>query len=188
MTFADKVSSIRIILLPVFISLLMYARTQSWAMPLATVVFILAVLSDFFDGLVARIKKEKSDLGQIIDPLADKLLMVSSFISLYMLRNSLPLNYHMPLGVVLVVVSRDVVLTFGLLVLHLVNKKVDIAPSAWGKLTTFFQMFTILTLLLNWEIFNWAWRLAVVFTLISGIDYFLRGAKNSNGRVKPSGV
>jgi len=188
LTFADKVSSIRIILLPVFISLLMYARTHSWAVTAAIAVFVLAVLSDFFDGLVARIKKEKSDLGQIIDPLADKLLMLSSFIALYMLRYSLPLKYSMPLEIVLVVVSRDVILSLGLLVLHLLGKKISIEPSIWGKLTTFSQMFTIFCLLVNLPVFPIMWRAAMVFTIISGVHYFLRGIRSSNGNSKPAAV
>jgi cardiolipin synthase len=188
LTFADKVSSIRIILLPVFISLLMYSRVHPWAKDVAIVVFVLAVLSDFFDGLVARIKKEKSDLGQIIDPLADKLLMLSSFIALYMLRNSLPLKYQMPLEIVLVVVSRDVILSLGLLVFHLLNKKISIEPSIWGKLTTFSQMFTVFCLLVNFVIFPIVWKLALIFTVISGVDYFSRGIRSSNGSVKPSHI
>jgi len=188
LTFADKVSSIRIILLPVFISLLMYSRAHIWAVNAAIVVFVLAVLSDFFDGLIARIKKEKSDLGQIIDPLADKLLMLSSFIALYMLRGSLPLKYQMPLEIVLVVVSRDVILSLGLLVLHLLNKKISIEPSIWGKLTTFSQMFTVFCLLINLIIFPFIWKLAAIFTIISGVDYFLRGIKSSNGNSKPAGI
>jgi cardiolipin synthase len=188
MSFADKISSVRIILIPVFVSLLMYSRSESWMMHLALGVFILAVLSDFFDGLVARIKKEKSDLGQIIDPLADKLLMLTSFISLYLLRHSLPLQHEMPLGIVLVVVSRDVVLGLGLLILHLLKKDISVAPSIWGKLTTFSQMFTIFILLINAPFFYWIWRIAVVFTLVSGVDYFLRGIRANNGRVKPAGV
>jgi len=186
MSFADKLSISRIILIPVFVSLLIYSRTYHFLKDAAVVVFLLAILSDFFDGLVARIKKEKSDIGQVIDPLADKLLLLTAFISLYLLRETLPLKFEMPLGFVLVVVSRDLIILLGVALLHFLKIEVIITPSWWGKLTTFFQMFTILGLLLNVFFFPWIWKIALVFTLISGMDYFLRGAKSINGKVHTS--
>lgn len=171
MSLADKVSSIRIILIPIFISLLIYSRYHSWLRYLAVGVFGLAVLSDFFDGLVARIKKEKSELGQIIDPLADKLLLFSAFVSLYLL------HFNVYLWVVLVVVSRDLVIFLGFAILRFLKVEVVISPSIWGKLTTFFQMFTILWVLLGIPYYFFVSILAVIFTLVSGIDYFLRGVK-----------
>ena len=186
MSLADKLSISRIILIPVFVSLLIYSRTYSYLKDVATGVFLLAILSDFFDGLVARIKKEKSDIGQVIDPLADKLLLLTAFISLYVLRETLPLSFQMPLGFVLVVVSRDLIILLGVAMLHFLKRDVPITPTIWGKLTTFFQMFTILGLLLNVPFFHWLWKIALLFTLISGSDYFLRGAKSINGRVHSS--
>ncbi len=180
MNLADKLTSVRIILIPVFVSLLIYSHSYSYLIYVAVAVFALAVLSDFLDGLVARIRKEKSDIGQIIDPLADKLLLLTTFISLYVLRGSLPLRFQMPLGIVLVVVSRDIIILLGVILLNFLKVEVTIAPSAWGKLTTFFQMFTVLSLLLNVPFFPWIWKVAAIFTLISGIDYFLRGVKAVN--------
>lgn len=184
MSFADKVSAIRIILIPVFVSLLIYSGSHPFLKDAALGLFIIAVLSDFFDGLVARIKKEKSEIGQIIDPLADKLLLLTSFISLYLLRKTLPLRFEMPLGIVLIVVSRDLVILTGVTVFQLLKTEIHVVPSLWGKLTTFFQMFTVLSLLSNISFFPWVWKIAAVFTLISGADYFLRGVKAINGRDK----
>tara|TARA_Y100000031_G_C8230037_1_gene390435 strand:- start:794 stop:1348 length:555 start_codon:yes stop_codon:yes gene_type:complete len=178
MTLADKVSSIRIILIPVFVSLLIYSGTRPNLRYFAIGVFILAILTDFFDGLVARIKKEKSELGQIIDPLADKLLLLTAFISLYLLP-----SFKIYLWTVLVVVSRDVIMAFGLLILHFLKIEISIAPTFWGKLTTFFQMFTILWILLGFEYYFFICLLAVIFTLISGFDYFSRGAKEINAKI-----
>jgi len=180
MSLADKVSSIRIILIPIFISLLIYSRYHSWLRYLAVGVFGLAVLSDFFDGLVARIKKEKSELGQIIDPLADKLLLLSAFVSLYLL------HFNVYLWVVLVVVSRDLVIFLGFAILHFLKIEVVISPSIWGKLTTFFQMFTVLWVLLGIPYYFFVSILAVIFTLISGIDYFLRGVRAGNAAINPT--
>ena len=181
MSLADKVSSVRIVLIPVFVSLLIYSRYHPFLRYLAVGVFVLAVLSDFFDGLVARIKKEKSELGQIIDPLADKLLLLSAFVSLYLL------HFSIYLWLVLVVVSRDLIILLGAVVLHLLKIEVTIAPSIFGKLTTFFQMFTILWILLGIPYYFFISFTAVVFTLVSGVDYFLRGLKAVNAKNHSSG-
>jgi phosphatidylglycerophosphate synthase len=92
----------------------------------------------------------------------------------------------MPLGIVIVVVSRDIIILLGVMLLNFLKFELKIAPSAWGKLTTFFQMFTVLSLLLNISFFPWIWKAAVVFTLISGADYFVRGVRAVNGGVSPS--
>jgi len=181
MSFADKVTSIRIILIPVFVSLLIYVRTHPYLRAVAIGVFVLAVLSDFFDGLVARIKKEKSELGQIIDPLADKLLLLTAFITLYLLA-----PFKIYLWVVLIVVSRDLIILLGVVILHFLKIEINIAPTTWGKLTTFFQMFTVLWILAGVPYYFFVCLLAVVFTLISGIDYFIRGAKEINAKVNSS--
>ena len=131
--------------------------------------FIIAMLSDFFDGLVARIKKEKSDIGKVIDPLADKLLLLTAFISLYVL------DFNIPLWVVLVVVSRDLIILIGLGILYFLKIEIPIAPSYWGKFTTFFQMSTILSVLLELDIAVYIWSLACLFTAISGVLYIKRG-------------
>jgi len=187
-TLADKISSLRIILLPLFISLLIFSRAHPAAMNAAIVVFSLAVLSDFFDGMVARIKNEKSQLGRVLDPLADKLLMVSSFLALYLLRGTLGLRYRMPVEAVLIVVSRDVMLTLGLLVLHLVKRPIFIRPTGWGKATAFFQMATVFALLVGAPAFIWLWKAAAALTVISGADYIIRGVKKINDRSKPDPV
>ncbi len=181
MSLADKLSSVRIVLIPVFVSLLIYSRYHSFLRYLAVGVFVLAILSDFFDGLVARIKKEKSELGQIIDPLADKLLLLSAFVSLYLL------HFNIYLWLVLVVVSRDLIILFGVVILHLLKIEVTITPSIFGKLTTFFQMFTILWVLLGAPHYFFISLGAVVFTLVSGVDYFLRGVKAVNAKNNSSG-
>jgi len=180
MSLADKISSVRIILIPVFISLLIYAQAKPFLRSVAVGVFILAILSDFFDGLVARIKHEKSELGQIIDPLADKLLMLSAFISLYLL------DYEIYLWVVLVVVSRDLIILFGVVILHFLKIEITIIPSVWGKLTTFFQMLTILWVLMGISYHFFVCFSAAMFTLISGFDYFFRGVKEINAKINNS--
>ncbi|MFH1519274.1 MAG: CDP-alcohol phosphatidyltransferase family protein [Candidatus Omnitrophota bacterium] len=186
MNLADKLTSIRIILIPVFVSLLIYSRAHTYLKHIVTVVFVIAILSDFFDGLAARIRREKSDFGQILDPLADKLLLFSAFVSLYIFRQTLPFTFKMPLGLVLIVVSRDLIILIGVVIINLLRREAIMSPSPWGKLTTFFQMATILALLLNLPFFPWIWKGAAIFTLISGINYFLRGVRALNADSKSS--
>jgi len=168
-SFADKLSILRIILVPIFVSSLIYSKSHDYFRYLAIGVFFLAMTSDFLDGLVARIKKEKSEIGKVIDPLADKMLLVIAFVSLKLL------NFNIPLWVVLVVVSRDFIILLGIVILHFLKIEVPIFPTIWGKLTTFFQMLTVLTVLMNVRFSFLIWNLAVIFTLISGIGYIKRG-------------
>jgi len=177
MSFADKLSITRIILIPIFISLLLYSKSFPFLKKIAIGVFILAILSDFLDGLVARIKKEKSSIGVVLDPLADKLLLLSAFITLYFLK------FNLPLWLVLIVVSRDFLILLGIVILTFLKIEVSISPSIWGKLTTFFQMMTILVVLSNFSLFvKIFWILTAIFTLISGADYLRRGIKALNQR------
>ena len=180
MSLADKLTTIRIVLIPIFVSLLIYSRSYAVLRHVATAVFILAVLSDFFDGLAARIRKEKSDFGQILDPLADKLLLLTAFVSLYFLK------FDIYLWLVLIVVSRDLIILLGFIILNFLKAEVNISPSIWGKFTTFSQMFTILWILIDIPYHFFICLLAAIFTLISGVDYFIRGVKAINGSSKSS--
>lgn len=184
MSLADKLTILRILLIPVFVSLLFYFNeARLYLRYVLLAVFGIAVLTDFFDGLVARIKKEKSEIGQVIDPLADKLLLLTAFIALYALRKSLPLSHEIPLWVVLIIVSRDLIILLGVMLLYFMKIEIPIAPSMWGKFTTFFQMITVLVVILDIPFSNFIWTLAVIFTLISGIGYFARGVKSINAKV-----
>ncbi len=178
MSFADKISSIRIILIPAFVSLLLYSKDHPLMRYFALGVFILAILSDFFDGMVARIKKEKSELGQIIDPLADKLLLLTAFITLFLLE-----QFNIYLWLVLIVVSRDLIILFGFLIGKMLKVEMIISPTIWGKFTTFSQMATILWVLLGLPHHFYISLVAAFFTLISGCHYFLRGLKAVNAKV-----
>ncbi len=182
MGFANKISLSRILAIPFLIAgLFLYANRDlpvfHWAV---LFIFSFAMLTDFVDGAIARIKKEKTPLGKVLDPLADKLLLLNAFIWIYTLRGQLSFNYHLPLWVVMIVISRDVIILLGLLILYLLKIEVKITPNIWGKLTTFFQMFTILSLFLNLFLTPYLWNLACVFTVISGILYVKRGVSALN--------
>lgn len=174
MPLADKLSILRILLIPIFVSLLIYARQYPVLKYFAIATFILAVLSDFFDGFAARIRKEKSEIGQIIDPVADKLFLFTACIVLYLLKFPIPLVF------VLVVVSRDFIILVGIGILYFMERDVPITPTLWGKLTTFFQMTTILCVLFECPFSVWVVRIAILFTLVSGVGYISRGVKALN--------
>jgi cardiolipin synthase len=199
MSFADKVTILRILLIPIFVSFLFYFDANHLYLRYVLLgVFGLAMLTDYFDGLVARIKKEKSEIGQVIDPLADKLLLLTAYICLYALRRSLPLSSSIPLWVVLVIVSRDLIILLGVMILYFLKIEIPITPSMWGKFTTFFQMLTVLWVIADipfslkipgWQNISFSsiiWTVAVIFTLISGAGYFARGIKSINAKLNSS--
>ncbi|MBU1998844.1 MAG: hypothetical protein KKE64_05035, partial [Candidatus Omnitrophica bacterium] len=84
---------------------------------------------------------------------------------------------HFPLWVVLVVISRDVLILLGAVVIFIVKQDINIRPTKWGKLTTVFQMSAVTSVLLQINFSFILWWLAVIFTVISGIDYIMRGFK-----------
>ncbi len=139
-------------------------------------IFCLAVISDAVDGYIARISKQQSKAGLILDPLADKLLLVSAFICLYLI-DKFPLGIKFPLWATLIVVTRDTLILLGVVVVYIVKQNIDIYPTKWGKLTTTFQMSSVIAVLMQWTFSYIFWWIAVFFTVISGIDYVMRGFK-----------
>jgi len=181
MNLANKISITRVILIPFFITSLMYARME-WAL----VLFIIAVVSDGVDGYIARTHKQKTYLGTIIDPVADKLLLVSAFISLAMVKN-IPDAFKFPPYVPVIVISRDVIIVVGSIMIYMLTGDLKVRPTLAGKTTTFFQMITIISVLANFRYSALIWNSAVILTVISGVDYVVRGAKllsNNNNHIK----
>lgn len=174
MNFANKISTFRIITVPFFIATLVYyAPQREYLRIVALVIFILAAISDFVDGYIARKTKQQSPAGMILDPLGDKLLLMSAFICLTF-EKFVP---NFPLWVTLIVISRDVIILLGTAVIYMVKQKIDIAPTRWGKFTTTFQMSSVIVVLLQLKISFVFWSVATFFTVISGIDYVMRGFK-----------
>lgn len=175
LTLANRLTILRILMVPVIILLLLYKR-----LGYALAVFCLAGLTDALDGFIARSFRQKTELGMILDPLADKLLLTSSLLTLAFLR-------EIPRWFAVVVVSRDLILVGGALVLVLFVGKVGIPPSTFGKLTTSLQLLTAFSAMLD----NFVRSLhhavlplvvtAAVFTILSGLDYVYRGAKLLDG-------
>lgn len=173
--FANKISTFRILIVPFFIaSLLYYSPDRDYLRFLALVIFILGVISDAVDGYIARKSKQQSRAGLVLDPLGDKLLLMSAFIVLSPITK---LSLKFPLWVTFIVISRDAIILLGMLVIYIVKQDIDVYPTRWGKLTTALQMFSVITMLLQFKFAFILWWPVVFFTVISGVDYIKRGFK-----------
>ena len=168
---ANKISIARIILIPFFITAIIYSRLE-----IALAIFIIAIISDAADGFIARALKQKTRLGTILDPVADKLLLVSAYICLS-LASSIPTGLKLPAYVPIIVISRDAIIVLGSIMVHFVTGDLKVSPSVVGKITTFFQMITIVSVLIQFQYSFVIWNLAVLFTILSGIDYVVKGSK-----------
>jgi cardiolipin synthase (CMP-forming) len=175
MNWANKFTVLRIILVPVFVMAVLYHRLD-----FALAVFIIASVTDGLDGYLARALDQKTKLGATMDPIADKLLIVSAFVSLSLV-SGLPENIRMPIYVPLAVISRDAIILLGAGIIYLHNGSIEIKPTVVSKVTTFFQMLTIIAVLLKFDYSNWIWNAAVALTLVSGLDYIRLGAEQVNG-------
>ena len=160
-----------------------YSPGKEYFIYLALSIFSLAVLSDAADGFIARRKKQCSELGAYLDPIADKLLLLVSFISLSVMGN-IPDRISMPAWVTLLVITRDGIILIGSGLIYLIKGKLDIQPSVLGKSTTFAQMFLIFSVLLSipMPFRSLILYFAVFLTIISGADYIRRGSRILNCR------
>ncbi|MFA5090442.1 MAG: CDP-alcohol phosphatidyltransferase family protein [Candidatus Omnitrophota bacterium] len=174
MNFANKISTFRILSVPFFVAALIYSADRPPFRFLALFIFVLGVISDAVDGYIARRAGEYSKAGLVLDPLGDKLLLMSAFICLSFLKG---LTLHIPFWVTFIVISRDIIIMLGAMVIYIVRQKIDVSPTRWGKLTTTFQMSSIIVVLLQSKLAYPLMYLAVFFTVISGIDYIMRGFK-----------
>ena len=180
LSFANKVTIGRILAVPVFTAtVLYYVPARDYLRYTALGIFLVAVISDVIDGYIARTHKQKTQAGAILDPLADKLLLISAFICLYKIGDLLG-NIKFPLWMVLTMISRDVILLFGSMIIYLVHGQLKIVPTKWGKATTFMQVLCIIGILLQWTFSFFIWYAAVILTVISGLGYIRKGIKVLN--------
>jgi cardiolipin synthase len=132
LTLPNFLTLLRIVAIPIF---LVFLTAGNYAA--ALVLFLAAGITDTVDGAVARLTDSHSALGAFLDPMADKLLLLSSFIVLGIGGAIAP-------WLVVVVISRDVIVVFGYLVLYFVHQEsMAIDPSRLGKVNTFFELFTV---------------------------------------------
>ena len=140
-TVPNALTVFRMVLIPVFVSLLFYQRFI-----LALGVFVLAGVTDGLDGLLARRFDQRSQLGTILDPIADKLMLVTSFVVLSMrsvFPQPLPTHLPVPFWVTVAVISRDVFILVGAAAINIVTGFRGFRPSWLGKINTTVQITAI---------------------------------------------
>jgi CDP-diacylglycerol--glycerol-3-phosphate 3-phosphatidyltransferase len=183
MTTANKITVLRILLIPFFVvEVLYYVETGNELHHLLAILsFAVASILDGVDGNVARRYNQWSELGTVLDPLADKLLLVSAIVLL-----SFPHPHRfeqIPLWLTGIIIGRDVVLGVGALVVRFVVGVITVRARLTGKLATVFQMLVVSWILLQWDktfngLFLKEWVLgAAILTAVSGIFYILDGMK-----------
>lgn len=186
MTTANKITVIRILLIPVFVTFAIYygASVQrgeplEWQRFSAIVVFLLAAVSDGLDGYVARRYNQRSTLGVILDPIADKGLLLSGIITLSISNwSEVDPNYgKFPAWFPVLVITRDAVILVGAAVLHVLVGHVRVKPHWTGKIATVLQMAAIGWVMLQLRFIPLLYIVAAagIFTAISGIIYVMDG-------------
>lgn len=171
MTIPNLITLLRIILTPVFVIYLINGHLTS-----ALIVFVICSASDGVDGFVARVFKQKSKLGSFLDPLADKLLLVTAFLALAAMA-------HLPAWLTVTVIARDVMILLGVLVIHLNKLELHIRPSVLSKINTCFQFITLTAVLskgflfLSPAVYQYLYYSTALLTIASGLHYIQYGLR-----------
>lgn len=180
------------VLIPVFVSLLFYKRFE-----LALAVFVLAGITDGLDGLLARRFNQKSQLGTILDPIADKLMLVTAFVVLSMrsvFPQPLPSHLPVPFWVTVAVISRDVFILVGAAAINIVTGFRGFRPSLLGKINTTVQIVAIGAIMFAASIpYGTGWYLPTIyatvfaFSVLSGAHYIFFVSKLVNEERRSEG-
>ncbi len=171
MNLPNKLTVTRVLLIPIFmLFLLLRNSTTKYAPVLALIIFIIAAITDGIDGYLARKQKKVTKFGKIVDPLADKLLISAALISFVALG-------EISAWAAIIIIGRELAVT-GLRVLA-ASEGMVIAASKWGKWKTNMQIAAVIAIIVDPEIIKFPFFLpnilvwvAVIVTIISGIDYF----------------
>jgi cardiolipin synthase len=179
LTFANQLTILRIVLIPAFVLLVVYGRLGA-----ALVVFVTAGATDALDGLIARRAGQRTSLGAWLDPMADKLLLVTTFIVLTL--PGIELTNHLPIWLTVVVISRDIVIVGVVAIVNLAIGPRTFRPSQLGKATTAAFIATSVVIMYfnyrretSWLVDAGIW-LSLGLTLVSSADYFVRLRKLIN--------
>lgn len=172
----NKITALRIFSIPVFIISIIYGYKN-----IATGIFCFSVITDALDGFIARYYGKITKLGSFIDPFADKLLMVTSFLFLSFFG-----DLKIPLWISILVVSREVIMSLGWVLIYLLTDCFNgdilvIQPTCLGKLTTIFQMLTIFLYLISFKFAYGPALIMVVVMISSTIGYVIKGSRLFNG-------
>jgi cardiolipin synthase len=176
MNIPNFISLVRILLVPVIVIFLMQG-----AFVKALIVLAVSGLTDALDGFLARVLKQQTTLGAYLDPIADKALLVSCFVTL-------SIKGIIPGWLTVIVISRDCIILFGIAVLSIMSITYEMRPAFISKVTTAIQLLMVLSALLfrilpglidyQWITFlHWA---TAFFTIVSGLNYMFKWLKLNN--------
>ena len=176
LTLSNGLTFLRIVLTPFIVMGIVH---RSWVVVFG--LLLIAALTDFFDGHLARWRNEQTVVGAYLDPIADKILLVSSFATLSFVDSP---SFSIPFWFVLLVFMREAIIIGGSIVLFVLKIKFKVSPSIWGKLTTFFQLTFILWLFIcyfaEWSpirTYSVLLVLLAIFSLISLVHYGMIGVR-----------
>jgi len=170
LTFANQLTLLRMLLIPGFVILVVYGHL-GWAL----VVFVTAGVTDGLDGLIARMSGQKTRLGAWLDPMADKLLLVTTFVVLTL--PGMGLANRFPTWLTVCIISRDVVIIGTVAIVNLAIGHRTFRPSIFGKIATFIYILTaVAAMLFNYlqyhsvivDLLVWA---SLAITIISSLHY-----------------
>lgn len=165
----------RVLLVPIFVIFLM-DRHFGWSF----IIFVIAGITDAIDGVIARITHQKTTLGAYLDPIADKLLLTSAFVALAILK-------AIPSWLAVIVITRDVIISLGFIILFLVDRKPEIKPTTFSKINTVIQVLTIAIVLFSKiqvsvsSLVPAMILVAAGTTILTGLQYIYLGTRMNNG-------
>jgi CDP-diacylglycerol--glycerol-3-phosphate 3-phosphatidyltransferase len=181
MTTANKITIMRILLVPFFVvELIYYVRTGNEVHRLLAILsFAVAAICDGVDGYIAKRYNQISELGKILDPLADKLLLVSAIVALSF--DNSPYFRQIPLWLTGTIIGRDLLVGIGVVVIRFVVGTITVRPRLTGKMATVFQMLAVSWILLQWDLICGLLKIwilgAGIFTGVSGLFYVWDGMR-----------
>lgn len=187
MTLANKITVVRFFLIPVFIVFAAYysesitsGEENRLYRILALATYALASISDAIDGYIARNFNQSTALGRVLDPIADKLLLLSGVVTLSVT------NWHagLPIWFAVLVIARDVVISVGMLIIYLTHGKAKVRARISGKICTFLTLSCVCWVLVDfWSVGSRPWPLevliclAALFTVVTGYLYLGDGIR-----------
>jgi cardiolipin synthase (CMP-forming) len=187
MTLANKITVVRFFLIPVFIVFAAYysesitsGEENRLYRILALATYALASISDAIDGYIARNFNQSTALGRVLDPIADKLLLLTGVVTLSIT------NWHagLPIWFAVLVIARDVVISVGMLIIYLTHGKAKVRARISGKICTFLTLSCVCWVLVDfWSVGSRPWPLevliylAALFTVVTGYLYLGDGIR-----------
>ena len=180
LTIANQLTFLRLLMIPAFVLCVVYGRF-GWAL----VIFFVAGATDALDGLIARKANQRTSLGAWLDPAADKLLLVTTFIVLTLPNLGLP--NRVPLWLTILIISRDIAIVLTVAVVNLAVGPRTFRPSPLGKLATaLFIVTCVVVLFFNYlgrtsVVVDWFVWASLVITLASSLDYLRRVTTSAAG-------